>query len=72
MFSFDQSLVTSISMREIIITSILYGFGKKTNFFEGRSCFKFSSLGLEMGLEGMDLKFYASVPKGLKIKVRKT
>ena len=57
-------------MREIIIT--LYGFGKKTNFFEGRSCFKFSSLGLEMGLEGMDLKFYASVPKGLKIKVRKT
>ena len=41
---------------------------KKTAFFEGWSCFKFNNLGLKLG---MNLKFYTSVEKGLKLKVRK-
>ena len=37
-------------------------------FFEGWSWFKFNNLGLALG---MTLKFYTSVAKGLKLKVRK-
>ena len=40
---------------------------RKKNFFEGCSWFKFNNLGLELG---MALKFYISVAKGVKIKVR--
>ena len=47
-------------MREVIT--------RKTNFFEGCSWFKFNNLGLALG---MALKFYTSVTKGLKLKVRK-
>ena len=47
-------------MREVITT--------KTNFFEGCSWFKFNNLGLALGVA---LKFYTSVTKGLKLKVRK-
>ena len=39
----------------------------KTAFFEGWSWFKFSSFGLVLG---MTLRFYASVAKALKLKVR--
>ena len=39
----------------------------KTAFFEGLSWFKFNNFGLA---QGMNLKFYASVTKGLNIKVR--
>ena len=36
-------------------------------FFEGRSWFKFNNLGLALG---KNMKFYASVATGLKLKVR--
>ena len=41
---------------------------RKTNFFDGSSCFKFNKLGLALG---MTFKFYTSVGKRLKLKVRK-
>ena len=41
---------------------------RKTTFFEGWSWFKFNNLGLALGT---NLKFYTSVEKGLKLKVRK-
>ena len=53
---------SSISMREVITTSILQG------FFEGWSWFKFNNLGVALGTT---LNFYTSVAKGLKLKVRK-
>ena len=60
---------SSISWREVIITSILKGFDPKKNaFFEGKSWFKFNYLGVALC---MALKFYVSVAKGLKLKVRK-
>ena len=56
-------------MKEVIITSILKGFDQKKHFFfEGWFCFKISNLGLALG---MTLKFYTSVRKQLKLKVRK-
>ena len=53
---------SSISMREVITTSILQG------FFEGWSWFKFNNLGVALGT---NFKFYTSVTKGLKLKVTK-
>ena len=41
---------------------------RKTAFSEGCSWFKFNNLGLALG---KDLKFYTSVAKELKLKVRK-
>ena len=41
---------------------------RKITFFEGRSWFKFSNLGLTLD---KNLTFYTSVAKGLKLKVRK-
>ena len=41
---------------------------RKTNAFEGWYWFKFNNLGLALG---MTLKFYTSVSKELKLKVRK-
>ena len=68
MWQGDQSLITSIFMSEVIITWILWGFGQKKQFFEGCSWFKFNNLGLALL---MTLKFYTSVAKRLKLKVRK-
>ena len=59
---------SSISGREIIITSILQGFGQKNHFFDGGSWFKFNKLGLTLRLT---LKIYTSVAKELKLRVRK-
>ena len=59
---------SSISMRKAIITSILYGFDQKNQFFEGCSWFKFNNLGLALG---MTLEFDTSVTKESKLKVRK-
>ena len=56
---------SSIFIREIIITSILQGFDQKNHFFENWSWFKFSNMGLALG---MTLAFYTSVAKGLKLK----
>ena len=61
---FDNS---SISMREVVITSIFWGFDQKKHFFEGWSWFKFNYLGLALG---MTLKLYTSVAKTLKLRVR--
>ena len=44
---------SSISMRQVIITSILKGFDQKKDFatfFEGCSWFKFNNLGLAVGI----------------------
>ena len=41
---------------------------KKNAFFEGWSSFKFNNLGLT---QGMNLKFYTSMEKELKLKVKK-
>ena len=41
---------------------------RKIAFFEGWSWFKFNNLGLARGTK---LKFYTSLSKGLKLKVRK-
>ena len=41
---------------------------RKATFFDGLSWFKFNNLGLTLG---MTLKFYTSLAKGLKLKVRK-
>ena len=60
---------SSISMREVIITSILQGFHQKNYFFlRGGLGSSFNNLGLPLG---MTLKFYTSVAKGLKLKLRK-
>ena len=56
-------------MREVITTSILQGFYQQNRFFEGWSWFKFNNLGLALGT---NLKFYTSVAKGLKLKVRRS
>ena len=41
---------------------------RKTTFFEGRFWYKVNHLGLALGT---NLKFYTSLSKGLKLKVRK-
>ena len=67
MWSYEQNLVRlAFFMTEVIKTSILQGFHQ--SFFEGCSWFKFNNL--ELALD-MALKFYTSVVKGLKLKIRK-
>ena len=39
---------SSIFIRDIMITSILSGFGQKNKFFEECSCFKFENLRLSL------------------------
>ena len=55
-----------ICIREVVITSILKVFDQKNPLFWG--VFKFNSLGLAVGT---NLKFYSSLWKELKLKVRK-
>ena len=59
---------SSISIGEVIITSLLQGFDEKSRFFEGWSWFKFINLRLVLGTA---FRFYIHVAKGLKLKVRK-
>ena len=59
---------SSICIREVIITSILMDLTRKTAYCEGWSWFKFNNLGLAIGTK---LKFYTSLSKGLKLKIRK-
>ena len=54
-------------MREVMITLILLEFDWENHFFEEYSWFKFNNLRL---VSGMALKFYTSVAKELKLKVR--
>ena len=69
MWSCDQILVaySSIFVREVIISQIVYEFVQKADF-EGYSWFNVNNLGLALG---MTLKFYSSVSKRLKLKVKK-
>ena len=55
-------------MRKVIITSILQGFDQKNQFFKGWFWFKFNNLELALGMAS---KFYTSVTKGSKSKVRR-
>ena len=69
MWSCDQILVvySSIFVREVIISQIVYEFVQKADF-EGCSWFNVNNLGLALG---MTLKFYSIVSKRLKLKVKK-
>ena len=58
---------SSILMSEVIISQIIYGFAQKTDF-QGWSWFNVNDVGLALG---MALKFYSSVTKRLKLKVKK-
>ena len=69
MCSCDQNLVTLAFLLEKLSQPQFYkDLTKKTAFFQRWSCFKFNNLGLALGT---NLKFYTSVAKGLKPKVRK-
>ena len=69
MCSCDQSLVTVTFLWEKYTHPHYYkDLTRKTAFFERWSWFKFNNLGLVLGT---NLKFYTSVSKGLKLKVRK-
>ena len=65
----NQILVgySSIFMREVITSQIIYGFVHKADF-EGWSWFNVNNLGLALG---MALRFYSSVAERLKLKVKK-
>ena len=67
-FMWPKFVNSSISMKEVITTSVLSGFDQKNRIFERWSWLKFSSLKLALGT---NLKFYTSVAKGLRLKVRK-
>ena len=57
----------SICMRKVIITSFYKDLTRKVAFLEGWSWFKFNNLGLALSA---NLKFYISVAKESKLKVR--
>ena len=63
--SCDQSLVT---LEKLSQPQFHKDLTRKTVFFDGWSWFKFNNLGVALGT---NLKFYTSVAKGLKLKVRK-
>ena len=65
----DQSLVTlAFLWQKLSQPQFDKDLTKKPTFFEGWSWFKLNNLGLALG---ENLKFYTSVAKGLKLKVRK-
>ena len=65
----DQSLVTLAFLWEKLSQPQFYkDLTRKTAFFLGWSWFKFNNLGLVLCA---NLKFYTTVEKGLKLKVRK-
>ena len=64
----DQSLATPAFLWEKLTQPQFYkDLTRKTAFSEGWSWFKFINLGLALGI---NLKFYSSVAKGLKLKAR--
>ena len=68
MCSCDQSLVTLAFLRENLSQPQFYkDLTSKTAFFERWSRFKFHNLGLTLG---KILRFYTSVAKRFKLKVR--
>ena len=68
-WSCDQSLVTLAFVKEKLSEPHFYkDLTRKTTFFEEWSWFKLNNLGLVLVT---NLKFYTSLWKGLKLKVRK-
>ena len=68
MWSCDQSLVTLAFVQEKLSQPQFYkDLTRKTAFFEGWPWFKFNNLGLALGTNS---KFYTSLSKRLKLKVR--
>ena len=59
---------SSISTRKVIISSISSQIHQKNHSFEGWYWFKLNNLGLAIGT---NLKFYTSMTKELKLKLRK-
>ena len=69
MCSCDQSLaILAFLWKKLSQPQFYKELNRKIAFFEGWSCFKFNNLRLPLGT---NLKFYISVAKGLKLKVRK-
>ena len=69
MCSCDQSLVTVAFLWEKLSQPQFYkDLARKTAFFEEWSWFKFNNFGLALDT---NLKFYNSMAKGLKLKIRK-
>ena len=69
MWSYDQSLVILKFLWEKLSYPQFYkDLSRKTASVEERCWFKLDNLGLALGT---NLKFYTSVEKGLKLKVRK-
>ena len=67
--SYYQSLVTVAFLWGRLLQPQFYkDLTRKTAFFEGWSWFKFNNLGLALRANS---KFYTSLAKGLKLKVRK-
>ena len=69
MWSLDQSLVfLAFLWEKLSWPQVDKDLTRKTAYFEGWSCFKFNNLWLTLRT---NLKFYTSIGKGLKLKVRK-
>ena len=69
MWSCDQNLVTLVFLWETLSLPQFYkDLTRKTAFFEVWYWFKFNNFGLALGIA---FKFYTSVERGLKLKVRK-
>ena len=68
MYICDQSLVTVAFLSEKLSQPQFYkDLTRKAAFFERWPWFKFNDLGLALGT---NMEFYASVEKGLKLKVK--
>ena len=66
-WSYDQSLVTlAFQWEKIIATSVLWGFDQLKQFFHGCPWFRFSNVGLGLG---MAFTFCTIVKKRLKLEV---
>ena len=66
MFMWPKSGNSSICLREVTTTSFYKDLTTKTTFLKGDLDSKINNLGLALGI---NLKFYISVAKGLKVKV---
>ena len=62
---------SSIFITEVSITSILWGFLQKNQFFEGCSLFKFNNLELALSMASTKYGPYTGVGKMLKLNARK-
>ena len=66
--SCDSIYVVNVICDQNLVTQFYKDLTRKTTSFAGWSWFRLNNLGLALGIA---LKFYTSVAKGLKLKVRK-